>query len=95
MVMLLLHGCRSICNLPSESERSNHKQNVEDEDEEDNDEDDEDHDDDNDNDMSSSLLPSDCDLFKEQKQLLSASDEVSITIHRALFSSVRIASHIM
>ena len=80
--------CRSICNLPSESERSYDKLNVEDEDEEDDDEDDEEEDDDDNNDMSSSLLPSDCDLFKEQKQLSSTSDEVSIMVHRALFSSV-------
>ena len=40
--------CRSICNLPSESERSDDKLNVEDEDEEEDDEDDEEDDDDND-----------------------------------------------
>ena len=86
--------CRSIRNLPSESERSDDKLNVEDEDDEDDEEDEED-DDDNDNDMSSSLLPSDCDSFKEQRELLSTSDEVSITVHRVLFSSVQIALHIM
>ena len=82
--------CRSFCDLPSESERSDDKLNVEDEDEdeEDDDEDDEEDDDDNDNDMSLSLLPSDCDSIKEQKQLLSASDEVSIMVHRVLFSNV-------
>ena len=67
------------------------KLNVEDEDEEDDDEDDEEDeedDDDNDNDMSSSLLPSDCDSFKEQRELSSASDEVSIMVCRALFSSI-------
>ena len=80
--------CRSNCNLPSESERSEDKLNVEDEDEEEDDEDDEEDDDDNDKDMSLSLLPSDCDSFEEQKQLLSASDEVSIMVHRVLFSNV-------
>ena len=82
--------CRSICNLPSESERSDDKLNVEDEDEGE-EEDDEEDDDDNSNDMSSTLLPSDRDLFKEQKQLLSASDKVSIMVHRVLFSSEQIA----
>ena len=82
--------CRSICNLPSEAERSDDKLNVEDEDEEADDEEDDD-----DTDMSSSLLPSDCDSFKDQKQLSSMSDKVSIMVCRALFSSVQIASHIM
>ena len=77
--------CRSICNLPSESERSDDKLNVEDEDDEDDKEDD---DDDDKNDMSSSLLPSDCDSFKEQRELLSMSDKVSIMVCRALFSSI-------
>ena len=80
--------CRSICNLPSESERLDDKLNVEDDDEEEDDEDDEEDGDDDDNDMSLSLLPSDCDSFKEQKQLLSMSDKVSIMVHRVLFSSV-------
>ena len=80
--------CRSICNLPSESERSRDKLNVEDEDEEEDDEDDKEDDDDNDNDMSSSMLPSDCDSFKEQRELSSVSDKVSIMVHRALFSSI-------
>ena len=87
--------CRTICNLPSESERSDDKLNVEDEEDEDDDEDDEDDDDDDDNEMSLSLLPPDCDSFKEQKQLSSASDKVSIMVCRALLSSVRIASNIM
>ena len=95
MVMLLLHGLWKYCNLPSESERSDDKPNVEDEDEEEDDEDNEEDDDDDDNDMSLSLLPSDCDPFKEQKQLSSLSDEVSIMVHRAFFSSVQTASHIM
>ena len=80
--------CRSICNLPSESERSDDKLNVEDEDEEEDDEDNKKDDDDDDNDMSSSLLPSECDSFQEQRELSSASDEVSIVVHRALFSSI-------
>ena len=80
--------CRSICNLPSESERSDDKLNVEDEDEGEEDDDEED-DDDNSNDMSSTLLPSDRDLFKEQKQL--QTDKVSIMVHRVLFSSEQIA----
>ena len=86
-------ACRSIRNLPSESERLDDKLNVEDEEEEEEDDDEED-DDDIENDMSSSLLPSDCDSFKEQRELLSASDEVSIMVCRVLFSSIRIASHI-
>ena len=86
---------RSIHNLPSESERSDDKLNVEDEDEEEDDEDDKEEDDDDNNDMSLSMLPSDCDSFNEQRELLSASDKVTIMVHRALFSSVRIASHIV
>ena len=73
--------CRSIHNLPSELERLDDKLNVEDEDEE---EDDEEDDDDNNNDMSSSMLPSDCDLFNDQRELSSA---VTIMVHRAMFSS--------
>ena len=87
--------CISIHNLQSESGRSDDKLNVEDENEQEDDEDNEEEDDDDDNGMSLSLLPSHCDSFKEQREVSSASDEVSIMVRRALFSSIRIASHIM
>ena len=87
--------CRSICSLPSELERSDDKLNVEDEDEEEDDEDDKEDDNDDDNDMSSSMLPSDCDSFNEQREILSASDKVTIMVCRALFSSIQIASPII
>ena len=78
--------CRSIHSLPSELETSNDKLNVEDEEEED---------DDDDDDKSSSMLPSDCDSFNEKRELSSMSDEVTIMVRRALFSSIRIASRII
>ena len=79
---------RSMHNRPSEFERSDDELNVEDEEEEEDDEDDKEDDDDNDDDTSSSMLPSDCDLFNDKRELLSASDKVTIMVHRALFSSI-------
>ena len=84
--------CRSICNLPSELDRLDDELNDEDEDEEEDDEEDDDDDDDN---MTSSMLPSDCDLFNDKRELLSTSDEVTIMVCSALFSSIQIASHII
>ena len=79
---------RSMCNCPSELDRSDDELNVEDEDEEEDDEDDKEDDDDNDDDTSSSMLPSDCDLFNDKRELSSTSDKVTIMVHRALFSSI-------
>ena len=87
-VMLLLHGCRSLHNCPSELDRLDDELNVEYEDEEEDDEDDKEDDDDDDDDASSSMLPSDCYSFNDKRELWSVSDEVTIMVCRALFSSI-------
>ena len=85
---------KSMDNRPSELDRSDDELNVQYEEEEEEDEEDDD-DDDDDDDMSSSMLPSDCDSFNDKRELSSASDKVAIMVCRALFSSIRIASHII
>ena len=87
---------RSLHNCPSELDRLDDELNVEYEEEEEEDDNDEEDDDDDDDDTFSSMLQSDCDSFSnDNRELSSASDEVTIMVHRALFSSIRIASDII
>ena len=87
---------KSMHNRPSELDRLDDELNVEYEKEEEDDEDDkEEEDDDDDDDTSSSMLPSDWDSFNDKRELSSMSDKVTIMVHRVLFSSIEIASHII
>ena len=86
---------KSMHNHPSELDRPDDELKVEYEEEEEDDEDDKVDDDDDDDNTSSSMLPSDCDSFNDKRKLLSVLDEVTIMVCRALFSSIRIASHII